>query len=55
MRNEKMKKTYDDLTEGFDLLPAIEVIVQCNSISALNSLKKVIDRRIERINTFTLK
>lgn len=38
------------MNEAFDLIPAIQVIVKCNSISALESLKKAIDRRIKELN-----
>ena len=40
----------ENMNEAFDLVPAIKVIVKCNSISALKSLKKLIDGQINEIN-----
>ena len=38
------------MNAGFDLVPAIKLISECESIFALESLKKVIDSQINKLN-----
>ena len=46
---KKKNEFMDTMMEGFDVIPAIEVIIKCKHISTLESLKKVIDKQIEKL------
>jgi len=53
MIKTKQTKPIDELvkniSEGLDLVPAIKVIVKCNSILALETLRKVLNNRLKEL------
>jgi len=47
-------KLAKDISAGFDLLPAIKVISECDSERALTTLRKQINKRLREIRKLTL-
>jgi len=49
MEKKPIDELVDNIHEAFKLVPAIDAIVKCNSVLALEHLHKVIDERIKNI------
>ena len=49
MNKKPMDELVDDIKEGFSLVECIKRITECNSILALQSLRKQINKRIKEL------